>query len=124
MPGFKIFCKGDRRELFLKGRNPPPILSSPVCPKVLFLAPYYFLYTSTTSPTKPAVVQSVSLLMIASCTAASKPGFEINARPLARGDWKPRGMSRIFAQVVRRASGYFNLFSQLGLYETLNETNY
>ena len=35
-------CKGDRRELFLKGRNPPPILSSPVCPKVLFLAPYYF----------------------------------------------------------------------------------
>ena len=40
------------------------------------------------------------------------PGFEINARPLARGDWKPRGMSRIFAQVVRRASGYFNLFCQ------------
>ena len=41
MPGFKHFCKGDRRELFLKGRNPPPIMSSPVCPKVLFLAPYY-----------------------------------------------------------------------------------
>ena len=49
-------------------------------------------------------------------------GFEINARPLARGDWKPRGMSRIFAQVVRRASGYFNLFCQL--YVTMNETNY
>ena len=49
-------------------------------------------------------------------------GFEINARPLARGDWKPRGMSRIFAQVVRRASGYFNLFCQLGM--TMNETNY
>ena len=49
-------------------------------------------------------------------------GFEINARPLARGDWKPRGMSRIFAQVVRRASGYFNLFCQLCV--TMNETNY
>ena len=49
-------------------------------------------------------------------------GFEINARPLARGDWKPWGMSRIFAQVIRRASGYFNLFCQL--YVTLNETNY
>ena len=31
-------------------------------------------------------------------------GVEINARPLARGEWKPRGMSRIFAEVVRRAS--------------------
>ena len=41
---------------------------------------------------------------------------------LARGDWKPRGMSRIFAQVVRRASGYFNLFCQLCV--TMNETNY
>ena len=50
------------------------------------------------------------------------PGFEINARPLARGDWKPRGMSRIFAQVVRRASEYFNLFCQLCV--TMNETNY
>ena len=49
-------------------------------------------------------------------------GFEINAHPLARGDWKPRGMSRIFAQVVRRASGYFNLFCQLCV--TMNETNY
>ena len=49
-------------------------------------------------------------------------GFEINARPLARGDWKPWGMSRIFAQVVRRASGYFNLFCQLCV--TMNETNY
>ena len=49
-------------------------------------------------------------------------GFEINARPLPRGDWKPRGMSRIFAQVVRRASGYFNLFCQLCV--TMNETNY
>ena len=49
-------------------------------------------------------------------------GFEINACPLARGDWKPRGMSRIFAQVVRRASGYFNLFCQLCV--TMNETNY
>ena len=27
-------------------------------------------------------------------------GFKINARPLARGDWKPRGMSRIFAQYL------------------------
>ena len=26
MPGFKHFCKEDRRELFLKRRNPPPIL--------------------------------------------------------------------------------------------------
>ena len=52
----------------------------------------------------------------------STSGFEINARPLARGDWKPRGMSRIFAQVVRRASGYFNLFCQLCV--TTNETNY
>ncbi len=49
-------------------------------------------------------------------------GFEINARPLARGDWKRWGMSRIFAQVVRRASGYFNLFFQLRV--TMNETNY
>ena len=55
------------------------------------------------------------------CIAAN-PGFEINARPLARGEWKPRGMSRIFAQVVRRASGYFNLFCQLCV--TMNETNY
>ena len=31
-------------------------------------------------------------------------------------------MSRIFAQVVRRASGYFNLFCQLCV--TINETNY
>ena len=61
------WLQGDRRELFLKGRNPPPILSSPVCPNVLFLGPYY------TSPTKPPVAQSVSLLMIASSTAASKP---------------------------------------------------
>ena len=43
----------------------------------------------------------------------SSTGFEINTRPLARGDWKSRGMSRIFAQVVRLASGYFNLFCQL-----------
>ena len=52
----------------------------------------------------------------------NKAGFEINARPLARGEWKPRGMSRIFAQVIRRASGYFNFFCQLGV--TMNETNY
>ena len=58
---------------FCVGSVKGPILSSPVCPKVLFLAPYYFWYTSMTSPTKLAVVQSVSLLMIASCTAASKP---------------------------------------------------
>ena len=66
-----------------------------------------------------------SLLLIWTCEMLflySLSGFEINARPLARGDWKPRGMSRIFAQVVRRASGYFNLFCQL--YVTLNETNY
>ena len=49
-------------------------------------------------------------------------GFKINARPLARGDWKPRGMSRIFAQVVRRAGGYLNLFCELCV--TMNETNY
>ena len=49
-------------------------------------------------------------------------GFEINARPLARGDWKQRGMSRIFAQVAHRASGYFNFFCQLSV--TMNETNY
>ena len=54
--------------------------------------------------------------------AHTTTGFEINARPLARGDSKPRGMSRIFAQVVRRASGYFNLFCQLCV--TMNETNY
>ena len=36
-------------------------------------------------------------------------GVEINARPLARGEWKPRGMSRIFAEVVRRASCFFFL---------------
>ena len=53
--------------------------------------------------------------------SAQASGFEINARPLAGGDWK-RGMSRIFAQVVRRASGYFNLFCQLCV--TMNETNY
>ena len=45
-----------------------------------------------------------------------------NARPLARGEWKSRGMSRIFAQVVRRASGYLNLFCQL--YVPTNESNY
>ena len=49
-------------------------------------------------------------------------GVEINARPLARGEWKSRGMSRIFAQVVRRASGYLNLFCQL--YVPTNESNY
>ena len=37
-------------------------------------------------------------------------GVEINARPLARGEWKPRGMSRIFAEVVRRASFFFFFF--------------
>ena len=37
-------------------------------------------------------------------------GVEINARPLARGEWKPRGMSRIFAEVVRRASWLFFFF--------------
>ena len=41
---------------------------------------------------------------------------------LARGEWKSRGMSRIFAQVVRRASGYLNLFCQL--YVPTNESNY
>ena len=35
---------------------------------------------------------------------------------------KSRGMSRIFAQVVRRASGYLNLFCQL--YVPTNESNY
>ena len=49
-------------------------------------------------------------------------GVEINARPLARGEWKSRGMSRIFVQVVRRASGYLNLFCQL--YVPTNESNY
>ena len=49
-------------------------------------------------------------------------GFEINARPLARGEWKSRGMRRIFAQVVWRASGYFNLFCKL--YVPTNESNY
>ena len=49
-------------------------------------------------------------------------GVEINARPLARGEWKSRGMSRIFAQVVRRASGYLNLFCQL--YVPMNDSNY
>ena len=39
-----------------------------------------------------------------------KPGVKINARPLARGEWKPRGMSRIFAEVVRRASWFFFFF--------------
>ena len=52
----------------------------------------------------------------------SQAGVEINARPLARGEWKSRGMSRIFAQVVRRASGYLNLFCQL--YAPTNESNY
>ena len=54
---------------------------------------------------------------------SSQPGVEINARPLARGEWKSRGMSRMFAQVVRRASGYFNLFCQLYVVPT-NESNY
>ena len=49
-------------------------------------------------------------------------GVEINARPLARGEWKSQGMSRIFAQVVCRASGYLNLFCQL--YVPTNESNY
>ena len=49
-------------------------------------------------------------------------GSKLTIAPLARGDWKPRGMSRIFAQVVRRASGYFNWFCQLCV--TMNETNY
>ncbi len=54
--------------------------------------------------------------------SAALSGVEINARPLARGEWKSRGMSRIFAQVVRRASGYLNLFCQL--YVPTNESNY
>ena len=69
------------------------------------------LFKASEEPTAPGLVREIA-------TA----GFEINARPLARGDWKPRGMSRIFAQVVRRASEYFNLFCQLGM--TMNETNY
>ena len=46
------------------------------------------------------------------CPSASwqEPGVEITARPLARGEWKPRGMSRIFAEVVRRASWFYFLF--------------
>ena len=44
-----------------------------------------------------------------SCRICSS-GVEINARPLARGEWKPRGMSRIFAEVVRRAIFFFFFF--------------
>ena len=65
--------QGRSQRVVSEGSQSSPILSSLVCPKVLFLARYYFLYTSTTSPTKPSIVQSVSLLMIASSTAASKP---------------------------------------------------
>ena len=44
------------------------------------------------------------LVMLVHIQGTRKAGVEINARPLARGEWKPRGMSRIFAEVVRRAS--------------------
>ena len=62
-----------------------------------------------------------------SCSVFRSPdeltaGVEINAHTLARGDCKPRGMSRIFAEVVRRASGYFNVFCQL--YVPMTESNY
>ena len=49
-------------------------------------------------------------------------GVEINAHPLARGEWKSRGISRIFAEVVRQASGNFNVFCQL--YMPTNGLNY
>ena len=49
-------------------------------------------------------------------------GVKINAHPLARGEWKSRGMSRIFAEVVRQASGNFNVFCQL--YMPTNGLNY
>ena len=49
-------------------------------------------------------------------------GVEINAHPLARGEWKSRGMSRIFAEVVRQASGNFNVFCQV--YMPTNGLNY
>ena len=46
---------------------------------------------------------------------AHTAGVEMNDRPLARGEWKPRGMSRIFAEVVRRASRFCFCFFCLGL---------
>ena len=60
--------------------------------------------------------------MYSAPSVTNDSGFKINAHPLARGDRKPRGMSRIFAQVVRRASGYYKLFCQL--YVPMNESNY
>ena len=79
---------------------------------------------SPTLPCSLCLVFSLNGNLVKSCWIEKNQGagFEINARLLARRDWKPRGMSRIFAQVVRRASGYFNLFCQLGV--TMNKTNY
>ena len=52
-------------------------------------------------------VNDVIFAFIIKCSLS---GVEINARPLARGEWKPRGMSRICAEVVRRASFFFFFF--------------
>ena len=55
-------------------------------------------------------------------TSETLTGVEVEINALARGEWKSRGMSRIFAHVVRRANGYLNLFCQL--YVPTNESNY
>ena len=89
---------------------------------IIFVTTFLLIARSMESSTYMFRRASAAFRLLNKTVYEPNAGFEINARPLARGDWKPRGMSRIFAQVVRRASEYFNLFCQLGM--TMNETNY